>query len=279
MSTVGIATSEILKIKNHENELTNDLIVKEEPLEIRIGYGQETKREEFSLAVTMRTPGADEELARGFLLSEGIIKMPSDILSAKYCMQAKQPENTLKVELKNDLVFDPDKFKRNFYSTSSCGVCGKAALEALAYEIPESNHAKPSVTQEVIQTLTDELSAHQNTFKYTGGLHAAAIFDLDGKLLMLREDIGRHNALDKIIGVSALKQIDLTNTILWLSGRLGFEMIQKSVMAGIGIIAALGAPSSLAIDLSKQQNVTLIGFLKKESFNIYSGKENVILNS
>lgn len=279
MSTVGIATSEILKIKNHENELTNDLIVKEEPLEIRIGYGQETKREEFSLAVTMRTPGADEELARGFLLSEGIIKMPSDILSAKYCMQAKQPENTLKVELKNDLVFDPDKFKRNFYSTSSCGVCGKAALEALAYEIPESNHAKPSVTQEVIQSLTDELTAHQNTFKYTGGLHAAAIFDLDGKLLMLREDIGRHNALDKIIGVSALKQIDLANTILWLSGRLGFEMIQKSVMVGIGIIAALGAPSSLAIDLSKQQNVTLIGFLKKESFNIYSGKENVILNS
>ncbi|MEP3389953.1 MAG: formate dehydrogenase accessory sulfurtransferase FdhD [Reichenbachiella sp.] len=279
MSTVGIATSEILKVKKGKNDLTNDLLVKEEPLEIRIGYGGETKRLEFSLAVTMRTPGADEELARGFLLSEGIIKSPTDILSAKYCMQAKQPENTLKVELKNDLAFDPDKFKRNFYSTSSCGVCGKAALEALNYEIPQSNRTPLSVSQDVIHSLTNKLTAHQNTFKYTGGLHAAALFDLEGNLLMLREDIGRHNALDKIIGVSTLNQIDLSDKILWLSGRLGFEMIQKSAMVGIRIIVALGAPSSLAVDLCLQQNITLIGFLKKDTFNIYSGKENVILNS
>lgn len=279
MSTVGITTSEILKIKNGESEPTNDLLVKEEPLEIRIGYGQETTRKEFSLAVTMRTPGADEELARGFLFTEGVIKSPDDILSAKYCMQAKQPENTLKVELKNDLAFDPDKFKRNFYVSSSCGVCGKAAIEALEVELSNQQQYTRKVSQQLILSLTDQLTPHQNTFKYTGGLHAAALFDLDGKLLVIREDIGRHNALDKLIGVSGLKQIDLNDKTLWLSGRLGFEMIQKSAMVGIRTIAALGAPSSLAVELSQKQGITLIGFLKKESFNIYSGKENVILDS
>ncbi|WP_420583182.1 formate dehydrogenase accessory sulfurtransferase FdhD [Reichenbachiella sp.] len=279
MSTVGIATSEILKIKNRGSELTNDLLVKEEPLEIRVGYGQETKRKEFSLAVTMRTPGADEELARGFLLSEGIIYSPTDILSAKYCMQAKQPENTLKVELGNDVAFDPEKFKRNFYVSSSCGVCGKAAIDALEAELSNKQYPNQYVTQTAILSLTDQLTPHQNTFKFTGGLHAAALFDPNGKLLIIREDIGRHNALDKLIGVSGLKQIDLSDKILWLSGRLGFEMIQKSAMVGIRTIAALGAPSSLAVELSQKQSITLIGFLKKEAFNIYSGKENVILDT
>jgi len=278
MNTLGISTSEIIRISGQGTETFNDLLVKEEPLEIRIGYGKETKREEFSLAVTMRTPGADEELARGFLFSEGIVKVPSDILSAKYCMQAKQPENTLKVELKNDVLFDPNKFKRHFYATSSCGVCGKAALEELAIELPDVTNHSHHISKTTILNLSNQLKEHQNTFKHTGGLHAAALFELGGELIMLREDIGRHNALDKLIGVASVKGIDLSNKILWLSGRLGFEMIQKSAMASIKFIVALGAPSSLAVDLADQQNITLIGFLKNESFNIYSGKENVILN-
>lgn len=279
MSTLGIATSKIIRIIGGKAEEVNDLLVREEPLEIRIGYGKETKREEFSLAVTMRTPGADEELARGFLLSEGIVKSGDAIVSAKYCMQAKQPENALKVELINDYPFDPDQFKRNFYASSSCGVCGKAALEALACDIPITDKSSIKVTKETILSLSEGLTTHQNTFKYTGGLHAVALFDLSGKLLLLREDIGRHNALDKLIGVASMNQTDLSDKILWLSGRMGFEMVQKSAMAGIRIVAALGAPSSLAVDLASQHQLTLIGFLKENSFNIYSGQENVILKS
>lgn len=278
MSTLGISTSKIWKVDALKSEATDDLLVREEPLEIRIGYGSETGRKEFSLAVTMRTPGADQELARGFLLSEGIVHESTSILSVRYCMEAKQPENTLKVELVNDLPFDPEAFKRNFYASSSCGVCGKAVLESIANQLPETKTVAPPVDQKVLLSLTNRLIKHQNTFKYTGGLHAAALFDLEGNLLMIREDIGRHNALDKLIGVSSMQVIDLSSKILWLSGRLGFEMVQKSVMAGLKTVVALGAPSSLAVDLAKQHEVTLIGFLKKESFNIYSGKENVILN-
>ncbi len=279
MSTLGISTSEILRIKNNNAEETNDLLVKEEPLEIRVGHGKETKRQEFSLAVTMRTPGADEELVRGFLLTEGRVKASSDILSAKYCMQAKQPENTIKVELKNDLPFDPEQFKRNFYASSSCGVCGKAALESLQCELPERQGPPLIVAKQVILSLSDKITKHQNTFKHTGGLHAAALFDQAGKLLVLREDLGRHNALDKLIGVAGLKEIDFKDKILWLSGRLGFELIQKSLMAGIKMVVALGPPSSLAVDLAKASDQILIGFLKKESFNIYSGSELVKLDS
>lgn len=278
MSTLGISTSKILRIQSDKAEETNDLLVREEPLEIRIGYGHETRRREFSLAVTMRTPGADEELARGFLLSEGIVKAPSDILSARYCMQAQQPENTLKVELQNSLPFDPEKFRRNFYASSSCGVCGKAALEAIACDLPKSATKPHKVSKRTLLNLTHQLKKHQHAFKHTGGLHAAALFDLEGNLLLLREDIGRHNALDKLIGVGSLNAIDFSDTILWLSGRLGFEMVQKAAMAGIRIVTALGAPSSLAVDLAQQCDMTLVGFLKSESFNIYSGKENVILN-
>lgn len=279
MSTLSISASKVLRVHEDQSEEVNDLLVREEPLEIRIGYGQETKRKEFSLAITMRTPGADEELARGFLLSEGIVKSVDDIVSAKYCIQAKQPENTLKVELQNGFPFDPGKFKRNFYASSSCGVCGKAALEALACEVPKIETPSNKIPTKVILSLSKQLTEHQNTFKYTGGLHAAALFDFEGNLLLLREDIGRHNALDKLIGVASMKKIDLSKYLLWLSGRLGFELVQKSAMAGIRTAVALGAPSSLAVDLAQQHEMVLIGFLKKNTFNVYSGKENVILDS
>ncbi|MEO9964920.1 MAG: formate dehydrogenase accessory sulfurtransferase FdhD [Reichenbachiella sp.] len=277
MSTIGITTSKILRIGAAGHEETKDLLVREEPLEIRVGYGAATQRREFPLAVTMRTPGADEELARGFLLSEGIVSHPKDILSAKYCLQAKQPENTLKVELVNDLPFEPDKFKRNFYASSSCGVCGKAALEAITCELPKHKSPSFKIKKATILGLSDQVKEHQSTFKYTGGLHAAALFDQNGALLIVREDIGRHNALDKLIGVGSMQQMDWSDKTLWLSGRLGFEMVQKPAVIGLRTIVGLGAPSSLAIDLAKEAGLTLVGFLKKDSFNIYSGIENVNL--
>lgn len=280
MSTLGISASRVIKVtKGETDEERNDLLVREEPLEIRIGYGSSTKREEFSLAVTMRTPGADEELARGFLLSEGIVSNPTQILSARYCLQAEQPENTIKVELDNDLPFYPEKFRRNFYASSSCGVCGKAALDAITNQLPQTKFKGGLISRNVLFGLTNSIGEHQNTFKHTGGLHAAALFDTGGELLTLREDIGRHNALDKLIGVSAMNHTQMTDKILWLSGRLGFEMIQKAAMAGIGVVVALGAPSTLAVNLANEAQMTLIGFLKNESFNIYSGKEKVDLSA
>lgn len=279
MGTLGISATKILRVKAKKAEENNDLLVREEPLEIRIGYGSASKRSEISLAVTMRTPGADEELARGFLLSEGIVSDSQKILSAKYCMQAKNPENTLKVELINDYPFDPERFKRNFFASSSCGVCGKAVLEAITCKLPEPQLTAPTIDSSLLGLLTDEVGAHQNTFNHTGGLHAAALFDLNGQLLMLREDIGRHNALDKLIGVSSMQWSDPDKKILWLSGRLGFEMIQKAAMAGFKTVVALGAPSSLAVALAEECQITLIGFLKKQSFNVYSGKEKLVLNT
>ena len=276
MSTLGISTSEILRINKDDQIFTKDLVVKEEPLEIRIGYGPETKRQEFALAVTMRTPGADEELVRGFLLSEGIIDSAEDILSARHCLQAKQPENTLKVELKNDVFFDEKKFQRNFYTSSSCGICGKAALETVALKVPEfSVQNGIPISKETILKLSDQITQQQSNFKVTGGIHAAALFSADGNLLMLREDIGRHNALDKLIGTGSIKKMEWGKTILWLSGRLGFELIQKSAMVGIKTIVGLGAPSSLAVELAQQQNIILIGFLKDNSFNVYSNPDKI----
>lgn len=278
MNTLSVTTSELLKVHTRGSEKAKDLLVCEEPLEIRVGYGSSTKRHEFALAVTMRTPGADEELARGFMYSEGIVQHPRDIVSTRHCMQANPPENTVKVELREDVTFDPERFKRNFYTSSSCGICGKAAIESLLQVLPVSPPPVQQIYQHVLLRLTPQVNEHQNTFKHTGGLHAASLFDLDGKILIVREDIGRHNALDKLIGVSTMKGITFSDKIVWLSGRVSFEMIQKSFMVGIKVIVALGAPSSLAVALAIEHRLVLIGFLKKDTFNIYSGRENIILD-
>jgi FdhD protein len=278
-----ISPVKIVKVSPNSSEEKSDLVAVEEPLEIRLGYGSMDNRQQRSVSVTMRTPTHDFELALGFLYSEGIITSYNQILSVKYCVDAgkQATENIVRVELKPEVTFNAQSLQRNFYATSSCGVCGKASIEAIdnmICDLPkqklEQNLFK--VNHRYIISLIDTLSQHQKVFEYTGGLHAAALFDESGKVILVREDIGRHNALDKLIG-NALTQdlLPLDNKVLLMSSRASFELIQKAVMANISIIVTIGAPSSLAIQTAERFGVTLIGFLRNESFNIYTGKERV----
>lgn len=254
-------------------EIRDDLIVVEEPLEIRLGYGPEGDRNQLSLSVTMRTPGNDEELAIGFLYSEQIISSASDFLSVKYCDDVgkqEQKENVMRVELAPDVKLDPALFKRNFYTTSSCGVCGKASIEQVRFQC-QSISDQLRIKGAILNQLPRKLREAQVVFKHTGGLHASALFDLSGNLLFYREDVGRHNALDKLLGHLVLTQDgNATEHILLLSGRISFELVQKAARASIPIIAAIGAPSSLAVDLAEELGITLVGFLKEDKFNIYT---------
>jgi FdhD protein len=278
-----ISPVKIVKVSHNGSEEKSDLVAVEEPLEIRLGYGSIDNRQQRSVSVTMRTPTHDFELALGFLYSEGIITSYNQILSVKYCVDAgkQATENIVRVELKPEVTFNAQSLQRNFYATSSCGVCGKASIEAIdnmICDLPkqklEQNLLK--VNHHYIISLIDTLTQQQKVFEYTGGLHAAALFDESGKITLLREDIGRHNALDKLIG-NALTQdlLPLRNKVLLMSSRASFELIQKAVMANISIIVTIGAPSSLAIQTAEKFCVTLIGFLKNESFNIYAGKERI----
>ncbi len=278
-----ISPVNIIKVTLDSSNEKSDLVAVEEPLEIRLGYGSMENRQQKSVSVTMRTPSHDFELALGFLYSEGIINSYNQILSVKYCVDAgkQATENIVRVELNPDVKYNSRMLQRNFYATSSCGVCGKASIEAIdnmICNLPkqklEQNALK--VTYSYIIGLTDTLAKHQKVFEYTGGLHAAALFDESGKIILVREDIGRHNALDKLIG-NALTQdlLPLNNKVLLMSSRASFELIQKAVMANISIIVTIGAPSSLAIQTAEQFGVTLIGFLKNDRFNIYTGKERI----
>ncbi|WP_420577691.1 formate dehydrogenase accessory sulfurtransferase FdhD [Ekhidna sp.] len=255
------------------SETRDDLIVVEEPLEIRLGYGAEGDRNQLSLSVTMRTPGNDEELAIGFLYSEQIISSASNFLSVKYCDDVgkqEQKENVMRVELAPDVKLDPALFKRNFYTTSSCGVCGKASIEQVRFQC-QSISDQLRIKGTILNQLPRKLREAQVVFKHTGGLHASALFDLSGNLLFYREDVGRHNALDKLLGHLVLTQDgNATEHILLLSGRISFELVQKASRANIPIIAAIGAPSSLAVDLAEELGITLVGFLKEDKFNIYT---------
>ncbi len=257
---------EIQRLTANASESRADRLVREEPLEIILASGGHRE----TLAVTMRTPGDDFDLAAGFLFTEGIVSQRGHILSQKLV-----EENRLLVSLHPSQVVDFQKFKRNFYATSSCGICGKAALDAVqtvAYFRPKMG--LPKVKREVIFGLPETLRAAQATFEATGGLHAAGLFDPSGKLLLLREDVGRHNAVDKVIGAMLLagENFPLDNLILLVSGRAGFELVQKASMAGIPILAAVGAPSSLSAELAEASGMTLIGFLKNDRFNVYNGE-------
>ena len=275
----SVQTVDILRVSRSSSEATPDLIVTEEPLEIRIGYGEESERQQMNLAVTMRTPGSDEELCLGFLFSEGIIQRLGDVLSVKYCDELgtdENHENVMRVELSPEVQFDPLDHQRNFYTTSSCGVCGKAAVEAIHVECEPLQNDKIRIDQTTVFQLSEKLRSAQQVFKHTGGLHASAIFDLEGNLLAHREDVGRHNALDKVIGHFLESDINqLKDSILLLSGRISFELVQKGVRAGIPVIVAVGAPSSLAVSLAEDFGVTLVGFLGEQKFNIYSGESRV----
>ncbi|MDX2250436.1 MAG: formate dehydrogenase accessory sulfurtransferase FdhD [Bacteroidia bacterium] len=264
----------VLRVYQDRVESRDDLLAVEEPLEIRLGFGPLDNRVERNLAVTMRTPGHDEELVLGFLLSEGIVRRAGDVLRIFHCEKVKSPEargNVVRVELSPDFEWYEGAFQRNFYMTSSCGVCGKTSLEAVQAACPfpvQSNRFQPK--PEIVFSLEDSLKKHQAVFAATGGLHAAALFSSSGELILVREDIGRHNALDKLIGAAAKREmIPLAHHIILLSGRLGFELVQKAVMAGAGALVALGAPSSLAQSLAQQYGLTLIGFLREGRYNQY----------
>ncbi|MEH2136590.1 formate dehydrogenase accessory sulfurtransferase FdhD [Nostoc sp.] len=251
-----------------------DHLTTEEPLEIRLTPFQKT------VAVTMRTPGADFELAAGFLYSEGVVSRREDIRRISYCVDelvdGEQRHNIVNVELRDGLIPDLQPLERHFYTSSACGVCGKASLEALRLRGCPMIPAGPTLTPEIVYSLPDKLRAAQGIFTATGGLHAAAIFDTQGNLLNLREDVGRHNALDKLIGSAFLSdELPLNNCIVLVSGRSSFEILQKSTTAGVPIVCSVSAPSSLAVSVAKEFGITLIGFLRGERFNIYTGLQRI----
>jgi FdhD protein len=264
----------IHRFKGNQREATEDLLVVEEPLEIRVGYGPENDRKQLSLSVTMRTPGYDEELTMGFLFSEGVINVPSDLLSVKYCEDVgknEQKENVMRAELAPHVSLDPAVFKRNFYTTSSCGVCGKTSIDQVRVLCRPIMNSAVQLDVRVLYQLPQKLKDAQLVFRHTGGLHAAALFDLQGELRFFREDVGRHNALDKVLGHLLLTEPTLAHhSVLLLSGRISFELVQKAARAGIPIIAAIGAPSSLAVQLGNEMGITLIGFLKTDKCNVYT---------
>lgn len=266
----------IHKINSGEINETEDKVAVEEPLQIQLEYSTASGRMLKNIAVTMRTPGNDEELAAGFLFTEGIIKSGEAISEIK---RSPADENIVQVILKENIIPALGNAARNFYTTSSCGICGKASIDAIN-TVSEFAAQKDSViiNATVLYNLQDKIKEQQQVFEDTGGIHASALFDTSGKFMTLREDVGRHNALDKIIGAALMKnELPLNNCMLFLSGRASFELVQKAVMAGIKVIAAVGAPSSLAVELAKENEITLIGFLKKDRFNIYSGKERINL--
>lgn len=274
LSNKSVKQIEIIKVRENSGFPYTDDISVEEPLEIRVSYSAEGKKESKNISVTMRTPGNDAELAAGFLFTEGIISSREQIKSI-YSPQAecsRNSENVVIVELTEGFVPELMKADRNFYTTSSCGVCGKGSIESIRTVSTFHNHTKENteVSLETLYQLSEKLQSFQNNFSATGGIHASGIFDMEGNLLALREDVGRHNALDKLIGHAlSAGLLPLNNKILLLSGRASFELIQKAAMAGISIVVAIGAPSSLAVDLAKEFDITLLGFLRDNRFNIY----------
>jgi len=270
---LGISRVKLSVVKEGVLTKSEDLLVREEPLEIRLGLGPRDAREQFSVSVTMRTPGDDENLAIGFLFSESIISSAIDFSGIHYCADINKPEekgNVIRVELNPEVKVDLEKLNRHFYTSSSCGVCGKTSLEAVD-QVARFEITPLDLDEGLVMSLPALLQKNQSLFKATGGIHAAGLFDPEGNLLYLSEDIGRHNAVDKLIGSCLVKnEIPLNNRILVVSGRAGFELIQKAILAGISAFVSVGAPSTLSVELAKKHNLKLYGFVKDEGFNIYS---------
>ncbi|SDT45062.1 formate dehydrogenase accessory sulfurtransferase FdhD [Microlunatus soli] len=263
----------VLRIRDGKPSRRPDTLAVEEPMEIRVN--------ERSLTVTMRTPGDDFDLAVGFLVSEGVLHSADDLVTARYCAgtaaDGLNTYNLVDVDLADDVPVPDTSLERNFYTTSSCGLCGKASLDAVRTTAAWSVADDPMrVGAEVLAALPDRLRDAQKIFDKTGGLHAAGLFSADGQLLCVREDVGRHNAVDKVIG-HALRNdlLPLRETILMVSGRASFELVQKAVMAGIPLLAAVSAPSSLAVDLADENGLTLVGFLRDHSMNVYARADRV----
>ena len=269
------------KFKSDTHEEKDDLISIEEPLEISLKFEKENKTITQLLSITMRTPGQDEDLVRGFLYNEQIIKDIKHISSIeKFGDKVGQYniQNKILVTLNDSSNVDITKIKRDFLTNSSCGVCGKSSLDALeVIKQDKTPKLKPKLNSKIIISAPDILRNNQTEFAQTGGIHASGLFNKDGTLINVKEDVGRHNALDKLIGNALINgQIDPSNQFITCSGRLNFELIQKVLMTNIGIVIGVGAPTSLAIDLANKFDMTLIGFVKKDSYNVYTNSQKVI---
>ena len=274
----------VLKFKSKNLREVDDQVSIEEPLEIIIKYKEKENWIENTISITMRTPGDDEDLVRGFLFNERVIEKIDYIESIEL---AGEPvgkyklKNKAVVTINNSENIDIDKIKRNFLTNSSCGVCGKSSLDTLEIikkdKILKSN---PKISKEVLMNSPNNLRQNQSEFSKTGGIHASGLFTTQGDIVAIKEDVGRHNALDKLIGHALQKKLlDNSSQFLTCSGRLNFDLVQKALMANIAILIGVGAPTSLAIDLANKFDMTLVGFVKEESFNIYSNKERIIINT
>jgi len=278
IKAVGTATAKcrVLEVRGGTSRWRQDVLAAEEPLEVRLCPAAGPR---VPVAVTMRTPGSDFELAAGFLFTEGILDDPGQIQAITYCTDegVEQRYNIVNVHLRPGVMFDPQRLQRNFYATSSCGVCGKAALDAVELQgvrvAPDPGFVVDAGT---ILGLGRSLRRAQRIFDRTGGLHAAGLFTGDGRLERLREDIGRHNAVDKLIGGAFLAgRVPLARSLLMVSGRAGFEIVQKAAVAGIPVLVAVSAPSSLACAAARRFGLTLIGFASDARFNVYAGGERI----
>ncbi len=254
--------------------LSGSAAAKEEPDEVAVEEPVELRIEKCSVAVMMRTPGHDRELAAGFLLTENLIRHATDIFEITLC-GATNEDQVVNVTLRDPASFDPARLTRNIFSSSSCGVCSKATIEAVRQTYPPIDD-ESVITREILRTLPDALRREQRTFDRTGGLHACGLFDLQGNPEVVREDVGRHNALDKLVGHELLaNRLPARGRVLFLSGRVSFEMMQKALAGGISIVAAISAPTSLAVEFARANNQTLVGFIRGETMNIYTGVARV----
>ena len=273
----------VLKFISNKFDNVEDLISIEEPLEISLKFNEENKWITQNLSITMRTPGNDKDLVRGFLFNEQIVENIKDIESIESYGERVgqyQIQNKILATLNNSKNVNISKIKRDFLTNSSCGVCGKSSLDALEIIKKDKTDPKePKISKEVIFSSPNILKTNQSEFTKTGGIHASGLFNNKGELINLKEDVGRHNALDKLIGSSMIKnQIDPKIQFITCSGRLNFELVQKVLMTNIGIMIGVGAPTSLAIDLANKFDMTLIGFVKKDSFNIYTNNKKVVVD-
>ena len=284
LELVSVKEVLIKKVAGFKSSAVSDILSVEEPLEIKILYGPENQRIQKNISVTMRTPGNDPELAVGFLFTEGIISSYEVVKEVSHLQTGctKEKKNSIQVELKEDFVPHLMQADRNFYTTSSCGVCGKGSIESIKTVSLFStlNRQRLNLSLDVLYQLPQKLRIAQSDFATTGGIHASGLFSDEGNLILLQEDVGRHNALDKLIGAAlAANLLPLNKHILLLSGRASFELIQKAAMAGISVVAAIGAPSSLAVELAVEFNITLLGFLKEDRFNIYNSCDNAVIQT
>ncbi len=279
-SSLAITVDKMSVDSAKSHDAVEDCVAVEEPLEIRLGYATPDGHTATSLSITMRTPGSDAELAVGFLFSESIISSADKIANVQHSGTAAPDtgnHNIIRVDLTPDVVVDIGRLQRHFYTTSSCGVCGKSSLEALRVTGQEPLPVnKGQFARNVLIAMPDALRARQQTFEQTGGLHAAAAFDSQGEILVVHEDVGRHNAVDKVVG-SLLTQglLPASELGLIVSGRASFELMQKTLVAGFPLLAAVSAPSSLAVQLAKEFNVSLVGFLRGDTFNVYSAGDRI----